>query len=116
MTKARTPQGCNSATFKPPNFAARELTLPEAWDLHAQNSAQHKLFTFATAAGVRHDILWPQAVKALHRGAKLVQQHLGVETCQTRPLVAILASSGMHTIHLNTVWKSKADRGLSTIL
>lgn len=87
-------QVLSSTTFRAPPLDG-SLTLPEIYDWHLENTPNHRIFTFATEDGTVRDIMWPEAVTAMHVGAKILRERLSLraDTGNT-PIVAILASSG----------------------
>lgn len=82
-------------TFRPPPLDG-SLTLCEMYEWHAKNTPNHRLFTFAKADGSMRAIYWPEAVRAIHRGARIVRDRIEPNpSCEEAPIVAILAAQGM---------------------
>jgi len=88
-------QALSSATFVPPPLDG-SLTLPEVYDWHLKNTPDHPLFIYAKHNGLEvRRILWPEAVRAIHVGARLVRKTMGWQPGMAdTPVVAILAASG----------------------
>lgn len=87
-------QALLSKTFRPPPLDG-SLTLPELYEWHLEHSPEHKLFVFANDKGETRTICWPEAVRAIHVGAKLVKKTLsGTVSSSDPPVVAILSPSG----------------------
>jgi acyl-CoA synthetase (AMP-forming)/AMP-acid ligase II len=88
-----TVQGASSATFRAPPTDG-SLTLIEMFDYNALNSPKHPLFRYESAdGGSLHDILWADAIPAIHKAARLVRTAASDSTSSSR-VVAILASMG----------------------
>ncbi|KIJ41947.1 hypothetical protein M422DRAFT_229444 [Sphaerobolus stellatus SS14] len=86
-------QALSSNTFRPPPLDG-SLTLPELYEWHLEHSSEHRLFVFADDEGDVRTIKWPEAVHAVHVGAKLVRKRLGNEPHSANPpIVVILAPS-----------------------
>ncbi|KAF9553317.1 acetyl-CoA synthetase-like protein [Agrocybe pediades] len=86
-------QALASKTFRPPPLDG-SLSLAEIYDWHLENTPNHPLFIYAHDNGDLRTILYPEAVRAIHVGARLVRKTMEwqpgmVET----PVVAILAAS-----------------------
>jgi hypothetical protein len=91
-------QALSSPTFKKPVLDG-SLTLPEIYDWHYHNSPNHPIFIYEDAPDSTRIILWPEAVRAIHTAARLVNvtvrmPNLALEN-NVRPIVGILAASGM---------------------
>ncbi|KLO13762.1 acetyl-CoA synthetase-like protein [Schizopora paradoxa] len=85
-------QALSSTTFKPPPLDG-SLTLPEIYDWHADKSREHPLFVFPNADGGLRTILWPEAVRAIHRAGQLVKSRLSAEDNRGGNVIAILANA-----------------------
>ncbi|KAF9553318.1 hypothetical protein CPC08DRAFT_754299 [Agrocybe pediades] len=68
----------SSETFKPPLLDGT-LSLPEIYDWHMKNCPRHPLFVFVPSNRSPRTIFWPEAVRAMHTGAKLVRKMMGWE-------------------------------------
>lgn len=89
-------QALTSNTFKPPPLDG-SLTVPELYDWHLHNTPNHPLFVYSDEAGKDHTILWPEAVRAVHRAGRIVQSRLQsscTNTSESPKVVAILAAAG----------------------
>lgn len=87
-------QALTSKTFSPPPLDG-SLTLPEIFDWHLEHSKEHRLFVFPKGNGEVRNILWPEAVRAIHTGARIVRQIMGWRSgIEVVPVVSILAASG----------------------
>ncbi len=87
-------QALTSKTFIPPPLDG-SLTLPEIYDWHSKHNPSHRLFVYTQQDGTPRTICWPEAVRAVHTGAKLFRDRLGWKPGANRkPVVAILAMSG----------------------
>ncbi|KAF9553781.1 hypothetical protein CPC08DRAFT_645179 [Agrocybe pediades] len=87
-------QARSSSTFNPP-LVDGTLSLPEQYEWHAKHSPNHPLFIYATdnLKNIR-TILWKEAVKAMHNGARLIRRKMGwVPGMKNPPVIAILAAS-----------------------
>ncbi|KZT01340.1 acetyl-CoA synthetase-like protein [Laetiporus sulphureus 93-53] len=88
QTQART-----STTFCPPPLDG-SLTLPEIFDWHLDHTPDHRLFLFAKDDGSIRTIYWPEGVRAIYAGAKVIKDHVGANVQNDDvPIVAILAPS-----------------------
>ncbi|KAF9556254.1 acetyl-CoA synthetase-like protein [Agrocybe pediades] len=86
-------QALSSATFTPPPLDG-SLSLPEQYEWHLKHSPNHPLFTYATENKDVRTILWREAVKAIHTGARLVRQTMKwAPGMKNPPVIAILAAS-----------------------
>ncbi|KAF8968163.1 hypothetical protein BDZ97DRAFT_1655638 [Flammula alnicola] len=86
-------QALQSSTFRPPPLDG-SLTLPEIYDWHLQNTPHHRLFIFSDDVGKIRTIYWPEAVRAIHTGARLLRLALEWQPNEERvPIVAILAAA-----------------------
>ncbi|OBZ73545.1 hypothetical protein A0H81_05885 [Grifola frondosa] len=86
------------ATFRPPPLDG-SLSLPEVYDWHLENNPNHRLFIFAKDDGSIRTIYWPEAVRAIYTGAKLVRDRMHwTPGMQGSPVVAILAPSDEHHV------------------
>ncbi|KAF4618234.1 hypothetical protein D9613_011556 [Agrocybe pediades] len=86
-------QALSSATFTPPPLDG-SLSLPEQYEWHLQHSPNHPLFTYATENKDVRTIVWREAVKAIHTGARLVRQTMKwTPGMKNPPVIAILAAS-----------------------
>lgn len=87
-------QALSSKTFSRPPLDG-SLSLPEIFDWHLEHSKEHRLFIFLQENGDIREILWPEAVRAVHVGARIVRQIMNWKAgMQKTPVVAILAASG----------------------
>ncbi|KAF8890513.1 hypothetical protein CPB84DRAFT_1849102 [Gymnopilus junonius] len=86
-------QAQSSKTFSIPPLDG-SLTLPEIFDWHAQHSKEHRLFVFAQENGEIRNILWPEAVRAIHVGARIIRRIMDWKAgMKDIPVVAVLAAS-----------------------
>src|ERR1700743_2036418 len=87
-------QALSSITFKKPVLDG-SMTLPEIYDWHYINSPNHPLFVYSDDLDNVQTIVFYEAVRAIHKVARLVRSQLPVEFRKSgRPTVAILSSSG----------------------
>lgn len=94
-------QALNSATFTPPPLDG-SLAIIETYDWHAEHNPDHPLFVYADGDGEEEEdvksILWPEAVRAIHRGGHLIRSRIGIgsksEGKTEIPVIAILAAAG----------------------
>lgn len=87
-------QALNSTTFRPPLLDG-SLSIPEIYEWQAANSPNHRIFVYANDDGSVRNILWPEAVAAIHTGASLIQRLTGrLQPQSERPVIAILAAAG----------------------
>jgi hypothetical protein len=90
-----TPQGASSTTFNPPPTDG-SLTLVEMFDYNALHSPNHPLFRYENPVdGALKEILWSEAVPAIHKAARLVHAAASGVQPGSRPVIAILASMGV---------------------
>jgi hypothetical protein len=95
-------QALNSETFQvPPALAGVTLALPEIYDWHSENSPMHPLFIFEDRPGSIRTVLWPEAVRAIHRAAFRVSAAIEENplTSGQIPVIAILAATGMSLLY-----------------
>ncbi|PPR02158.1 hypothetical protein CVT26_012119 [Gymnopilus dilepis] len=86
-------QALSSKTFVPPPLDG-SITLPELFEWHLVHSPNHPLFMFSRENGDVRTIFWPEAVRAIHTGARLVRKALGWQPgLKNPPVVAILAAA-----------------------
>ncbi|KAF8878687.1 hypothetical protein CPB84DRAFT_1793984, partial [Gymnopilus junonius] len=86
-------QALSSKTFLPPPLNG-SLTLPELCEWQSKNSPNHRLFVFSRENGQVRTICWPEAVRAIHNGTRLVRKFMGWQPgMKDAPVVAILAAS-----------------------
>lgn len=71
-------QALNSETFRPPPLDG-SLTVPELYDWHLSNTPHHPLMEYVEEDGSIRTILWPEAVRAIHRTAGLVRGMMGCD-------------------------------------
>jgi len=88
-------QALQSDTFSPPPVDG-SLSLLQMYDWHSTHSSAHRLFIFARSDGTMREIYWPEAVSAIHVGAKLIRDMISLTTsCSQVPIVGVLAFSGI---------------------
>ncbi len=87
-------QVLSSETFQAPPLDG-SLTLPEIYDWHAEHSPDHPLFLYGDPEGPVHTITWVEAVRAIHRAGRIVQNAMGPVPSSAVPVVAILANTGV---------------------
>lgn len=88
-------QALNSVTFTLPPLDG-SLTIPEIYDFHYVHSPKHPLFAYGDGAGSVREVLWADAVRAMHQAGRIVQSRLGqAGETKARPVIAVLAMSGM---------------------
>ncbi|KAJ3897995.1 hypothetical protein F5879DRAFT_910286 [Lentinula edodes] len=85
-------QALSSETFCPPPLDG-SITLCEMYDWHARNTSNHRLFVFAQEDGTTRTIFWPEAVKAVWTGARLIRDRVSSESLEKTPIVAIVSMS-----------------------
>ncbi|KAJ7596093.1 hypothetical protein C8J56DRAFT_395210 [Mycena floridula] len=93
-----TPQGVSSATFTPPPLDG-SLSLPEIYDFHALHSPNHPLFVYHDGISLQ-TVNWGQAVRAVHRAARLVEASVSQYELPNKKLstvVAVLANTDWFT-------------------
>ena len=101
-----TPQGRNSATFHPPPLDGT-LAVPELFEYDAVHSPSHPLFVYPDpdAPGGTRTICYPEALRLIHRTARIVHGHhsraapryaaqVGVRPHDQPPTIGILAIAG----------------------
>lgn len=86
-------QVLSSSTFKKPPLDG-SLMLPEIYDWHHDNSSDHPLFVYLDSQGDVKTILWPEAVRGVHRAARIVQSRIQPTIEGKSGIVGILAASG----------------------
>lgn len=76
------------------------LTVPEMFDWHYQNNADHRSIVYANNDGQKTWLSFTDVVPAVHRAARYVAKVSGIdlETDEKRPLVAIIAATGETTL------------------
>ncbi|KAF9803969.1 hypothetical protein IEO21_09507 [Rhodonia placenta] len=85
--------GQSSTTFRPPPLDGL-LLIPELWEWHARYSPDHPLFVFADEGGIVRRLCWPEVVRAIHTGAKIIRNRTNWKAGTAEsPTVAILANS-----------------------
>ncbi|KAJ7083262.1 hypothetical protein C8R44DRAFT_822628 [Mycena epipterygia] len=86
-------QALSSRTFGPPPLDG-SLTIAQIYDWHSEHSPNHRLFVYARADGSTRTIYWPEAVHAIHVGAKILRDRFNwVAGLVETPVISILASS-----------------------
>ncbi|KAK0458897.1 uncharacterized protein EV420DRAFT_1269857 [Desarmillaria tabescens] len=102
-------QALSSKTFIPPPLDG-SLALPEIYDWHLKHSPSHRLFVYTQQDGTPRTIYWPEAVRAVHAGAKLLRNRLGWKPgANEKPVVAVLAISDTITYWITLMSIMKAD-------
>lgn len=90
-------QALKSTTFTPPPLDG-SMSVIEIYDWHAEHNPSHPLFVYAEEGegeGKVKSILWPDAVRAIHRGGGIIRPRVGGRQTETEiPVIAILASAG----------------------
>ncbi|KAH7906260.1 hypothetical protein BJ138DRAFT_1016524, partial [Hygrophoropsis aurantiaca] len=82
-----------STTFRPPAIDGSK-SLPEIYDWHLQHTLHHRLFVYSQGDGNLRTIYWPEAVRAVHAGARMIRQRMGWKPCmEDTSVIAILAPS-----------------------
>src|SRR5882762_3186454 len=88
-------QVLSSTTFTLPPLDG-SLTIPEIYDFHLQHSPNHPLYVYSDDSSSECIIPFRRAVRAIHRAGGIIRTRLGtVESLSKRPIVAILAMTGM---------------------
>ncbi|KZT01334.1 acetyl-CoA synthetase-like protein [Laetiporus sulphureus 93-53] len=86
-------QARSCSTFSAPPLDGT-LTLPELFEWQSRHSPNHRIFTFSREDGTIGNIYWPEAIRAVHTGARIIQDRLGAKReSKDAPVVAILAHS-----------------------
>ncbi len=84
-------QVLNSSTFRAPPLSDKSLTLPDLYDWQHKNSSTHPFFTYEEGPGEVKTIAWAEAVRGIHRAARLVASRVPVEDATAaldgRPIV-----------------------------
>ncbi|OSX58824.1 hypothetical protein POSPLADRAFT_1151619 [Postia placenta MAD-698-R-SB12] len=70
------------------------LALPELYEWHAEHSPDHPLFVFAKEDGSVHKLCWPEVLRAVYTGVKIIRDRAHWQPGMTKaPVVAILSNS-----------------------
>ncbi|EGN93439.1 hypothetical protein SERLA73DRAFT_172085 [Serpula lacrymans var. lacrymans S7.3] len=86
-------QARSSATFRPPPLDG-SLALPQLYAWHLDHTPNHRLFIYADQDGSVKTIYWPEAVRAMYTGARIIKDRLQQQTDASKAIVvAILAGS-----------------------
>ncbi|KAK0192594.1 male sterility protein-domain-containing protein [Armillaria mellea] len=102
-------QALTSKTFTPPPLDG-SLTLPEIYDWHSKHNTGHRLFVYIQQDETPRTICWPEAVRAVHTGAKLFRDRLGWKPdADEKPVVAILAISVSKDPAMQAIVKGALD-------
>lgn len=90
-------QALASSTFRKPQLDGT-LSVPELYDWHYENTPEHPIFVHSDDRGVETVIKWPDAVRAVHRAARIVQSLVpdGSAEKGQRMTFAILAAVGAY--------------------
>ena len=101
--KVTAPQGINSQTFTPPGINTH-LTIPEVFELQAQQSAHHPVFVYADDKKQKRYLNYPDVYRAIRKGATFAAPHLDsllsdrarvhTDKDADHPVVGILATGG----------------------
>ncbi|KIJ28553.1 hypothetical protein M422DRAFT_131845, partial [Sphaerobolus stellatus SS14] len=86
-------QCLSSNTFKIPPLDG-SLTVPELYEWVAKNSPKHPLFVYSTESGEVKTIYWDDAIRAIHKCAKIVKETISLALHipqEEAPVIAILA-------------------------
>ncbi|KAH7907693.1 hypothetical protein BJ138DRAFT_455649 [Hygrophoropsis aurantiaca] len=82
-----------STTFHPPALDGSK-SLPEIYDWHLRHTLHHRLFVYLQEDGNVRTIYWPEAVRAVHVGARMIRKRMGWKPgMEDTPVIAILAPS-----------------------
>ncbi|KAF9261014.1 acetyl-CoA synthetase-like protein [Marasmius fiardii PR-910] len=95
-------QALSCTTFRPPVLDG-SLNLLDMCDWHYKHSPNHPMFVFSRQDGTTRTITWREAISAVYRGVKLVQDRFGVESLGSEPPVVGIAaqSDPVETIAYN---------------
>ena len=91
-------QVLNSLTFKAPPLN-KSLTLPDLYDWQHKSSPTHPFFVYEDGPGEVKTIAWAEAVRGIHRAARLVASRIPAEgttaALEGRSItIAVLAATG----------------------
>ena len=83
----------------PDGFFNKDVSIPEAWDYHAEHSPDHPLFIYEDEPGELKKVTWRQANLATHRAARMIQEFAATHGLHTvdplnPPIVGLLANAG----------------------
>ncbi|KAF7984474.1 hypothetical protein HWV62_14586 [Athelia sp. TMB] len=85
------PSSAKSPTFTLPPLDG-SLTITEIFDFHAEHSSRHPIFVHSDQQGNVREVLWPEAVRAMHRAGRIIRSQLDEKYLALgRPVVAVLA-------------------------
>ncbi|KAF9809322.1 hypothetical protein IEO21_07451 [Rhodonia placenta] len=85
--------GISCSTFKMPPLGG-SLTLPELYEWHVEHCPEHPLFVFAQEDGSIRKLCWPEVLRAVYTGVKIIRDRTHWQAGMTKaPVVAILSSS-----------------------
>ncbi|KAK0203694.1 hypothetical protein DFS33DRAFT_1383956 [Desarmillaria ectypa] len=102
-------QVLSSKTFIPPPLDG-SLTLPEIYDWNFKHSPNYRPFVYTQQDGTPRTIYWPETVRAVHAGVRLLRDRLGWKPgANEKPVVAILAISSTVTCWITLMSIMKAD-------
>lgn len=92
-------QVLNSSTFKAPPLDDKSLCLPDFYDWQSRNSPSHPFFVYEDSPEKLRTISWAEAVRGIHRAARLVASRVSPEDAaaalEGRPvIIAALAAAG----------------------
>lgn len=91
--------GKSCGTFKMPPLDG-SLALPELYEWHAEHSPDHPLFVFAKEDGSVHKLCWPEVLRAVYTGVKIIRDRAHWQPGMTKaPVVAILSNSGESSVY-----------------
>ncbi|KAJ7464987.1 hypothetical protein B0H11DRAFT_2050421 [Mycena galericulata] len=86
-------QAHSSPTFQPPPLDG-SLTIAQIYDWHFRYTQNHRLFVYAQVDGSTRTIYWPEAVRAVYVGAKILRNRFKwTSGTSMMPVVSILSSS-----------------------
>ncbi|THH28009.1 hypothetical protein EUX98_g6169 [Antrodiella citrinella] len=94
-------QALTSKTFRPPPIDG-SLMIPQLYDWHLKHTPNHPLFVYAEDDGTEKIIYWPTAVRAMHRGGRIVQSRLRADL-PAKSIIAILCSTDTITTFLTQI-------------
>lgn len=96
-------QAVASKTFKPPPLDG-SLSMLGMYDWHLDHTPNHPLFQYKARHTTHiHTILWPEAIRGIHRSARYVQSCIDritrdlTKPISGPPVIAILGHIGKHS-------------------
>ncbi|KZT66300.1 acetyl-CoA synthetase-like protein [Daedalea quercina L-15889] len=102
-------QALSSPTFRLPPLDG-SVSFPELYDWHGIHNPGHRVFVFPCGDGSVREILYPEAARAIHVGAKIIASRMGSDAdTEDRAVIGIVAASDVIPYYITEVSIMRAN-------